>query len=108
MRPPTERDQCQAKLDILIEDFMRADWTTYRDAAALATRLYRSEKYRTRPRDVRRQLVHAAKNRGGEGESARACDKGRRSPPRLILEIDLGDLLAVAVTDNKAGLQFVD
>ena len=75
MRPPTERDQCQAKLDILIEGFMRADWTAYRDAAALATRLYQSEKYRTT-------------NRGGEGESARACDKGRRSPPRLFLKID--------------------
>jgi hypothetical protein len=34
MRPPTERDQCQAKLDVLIEGFMRADWTAYRDAAA--------------------------------------------------------------------------
>jgi hypothetical protein len=34
MRPPTERDQCQAKLNILIEGFMRADWTAYRDAAA--------------------------------------------------------------------------
>jgi hypothetical protein len=34
MRPPTERDQCQAKLAILIEGFMRADWTADRDAAA--------------------------------------------------------------------------
>ena len=34
MRQPTERDQCQAKLGILIEGFMRADWTAYRDAAA--------------------------------------------------------------------------
>ncbi|MFZ0236210.1 MAG: hypothetical protein WAL37_02365 [Xanthobacteraceae bacterium] len=34
MRPPTEREHCQAKLDILIEGFMRADWTAYRDAAA--------------------------------------------------------------------------
>jgi hypothetical protein len=34
MRPPTERDRCQAKLDILIEGFMRADWTAYRDAVA--------------------------------------------------------------------------
>ena len=34
MRPPTERDQCQAKLDILIEGFMRADWTAYSDAVA--------------------------------------------------------------------------
>ena len=33
MRPPTERDQCQAKLDSLIEGFMRADWTAYSDAA---------------------------------------------------------------------------
>ena len=32
MRSPTERDQCQAKLDILIEGFMRADWTAYCDA----------------------------------------------------------------------------
>ena len=34
MRAPTERDQCQAKLDSLIEGFMRADWTAYRDATA--------------------------------------------------------------------------
>jgi hypothetical protein len=34
MRPPTERGQCQTKLDILIEGFMRADWTAYRDAVA--------------------------------------------------------------------------
>jgi hypothetical protein len=34
MRPSTERDHCQAKLDILIEGFMRSDWTAYRDAAA--------------------------------------------------------------------------
>jgi hypothetical protein len=34
MRPRTERDQCQAKLDVLIEGFMRADWTAYRDAVA--------------------------------------------------------------------------
>ena len=27
-----ERNQCQAKLDILIEGFMRADWAAYRDA----------------------------------------------------------------------------
>ena len=34
MRAPTERDQCQVKLDILIEGFMRADWSAYRDAIA--------------------------------------------------------------------------
>jgi hypothetical protein len=34
MRPPTERDQCQAKLDIMVDAFMRDDWATYRDAAA--------------------------------------------------------------------------
>jgi imidazolonepropionase-like amidohydrolase len=34
MRLPIERDKCQAKLDILIEGFMRADWTAYSDAAA--------------------------------------------------------------------------
>jgi hypothetical protein len=34
MRAPTERDRCQAKLDILIESFMRADGTAYRDAVA--------------------------------------------------------------------------
>jgi hypothetical protein len=32
-RMPAERDQCQAKLDIMIEAFMRDDWTTYRVAA---------------------------------------------------------------------------
>jgi len=34
MRVPSKRDQCQAKLDILIEGFMRADLAAYRDAAA--------------------------------------------------------------------------
>jgi hypothetical protein len=34
MRASTERDQCQANLDILIEGFMRADWAAYRDAFA--------------------------------------------------------------------------
>jgi hypothetical protein len=32
LRVPTERDQCYAKLDILIEGFIRADWVAYRDA----------------------------------------------------------------------------
>jgi hypothetical protein len=32
--PATERGQCQAELDVLIEGFMRAYWTAYRDAAA--------------------------------------------------------------------------
>ena len=30
---PAERDQCQAKLDIMIDAFIRDDWTAYRDAA---------------------------------------------------------------------------
>jgi hypothetical protein len=60
MRPPTERDHCQAKLDILIEGFMRADWTAYRDAAAWLRDFADQKKHRTRPRNVRRQLVHAA------------------------------------------------
>jgi hypothetical protein len=34
MRAPSERDQCQAKLDILIKGFMRDDWAGYRDALA--------------------------------------------------------------------------
>jgi hypothetical protein len=34
MRAPSERDQCQAKVDILIEGFMRDDWAGYRDALA--------------------------------------------------------------------------
>jgi len=34
MRAPTERDQCQAKLDILVEGFMGDDWDAYREAAA--------------------------------------------------------------------------
>ena len=28
--------------------------------------------------------------------------------PRLILEIDIGKLLSVAVADNEAGVQFLD
>ena len=34
MRARTERDQCQAKLDILIEGFMGDDWNTCREAVA--------------------------------------------------------------------------
>jgi len=34
MPVPTERDQCYAKLDILIEGFMRADWAAYGNAVA--------------------------------------------------------------------------
>jgi hypothetical protein len=34
MSAPTERNECQAKLDILIESFMRADGAAYRDAVA--------------------------------------------------------------------------
>jgi hypothetical protein len=34
MRTPTERDQCQAKLDILVEGFMGDDWDAYREAFA--------------------------------------------------------------------------
>ena len=34
MRASTERDQCQAKLDILIEGFMGDDWDAYREAFA--------------------------------------------------------------------------
>ena len=35
MRALSERDdQCQAKLDIMVDAFMRDDWATYRHAAA--------------------------------------------------------------------------
>jgi hypothetical protein len=32
MRAPSERDQCQAKLDILVDGFMRDDTPAFRDA----------------------------------------------------------------------------
>src|SRR6516225_5095424 len=34
MRALSERDQCQAKLDILVEGFMGDDWGAYREACA--------------------------------------------------------------------------
>ena len=34
MRVPSERDQCQAMLDILVEGFMRDDVPAYREADA--------------------------------------------------------------------------
>jgi hypothetical protein len=34
MRASTERDQCQAKLDILVEGFMGDDWDAYCEAFA--------------------------------------------------------------------------
>jgi hypothetical protein len=33
---------------------------------------------------------------------------GRRAPSRLILEIDIGQLLAAAILDDEGGLQFLD
>jgi hypothetical protein len=69
MRPPTERDQCQAKLDILIEGFMRADWTTYRDAAAWL-RDFADQKNIERGRVMCALIGLRATNQGGEGESA--------------------------------------
>jgi hypothetical protein len=33
---------------------------------------------------------------------------GRRASPRLILEIDIGELLSVVVADDKAGGLFLD
>src|SRR5215470_10667642 len=51
----------------------------------MATRLCRSEKYRRRPRDVRRCLVHAANNRGREGEgSDAAARKGTGNADAVI------------------------
>src|SRR5215467_12541070 len=51
----------------------------------MATRLCRSEKYRCRPRDVRRCLVHAANYRGGEGEgSDAAARKGTGNADAVI------------------------
>jgi hypothetical protein len=34
MRVTSERDQCQAKLDILVEGFMGGDWAAYCEAFA--------------------------------------------------------------------------
>src|SRR5262249_54282465 len=51
----------------------------------MATRFYRSEKYRRRPRDVRRCLVHAANNRDREGEgSDAAARKGTGNADAVI------------------------
>src|SRR5215471_11923822 len=51
----------------------------------MATRFCRSEKYRRRPRDVRRCLVHAANNRGREGEgSDAAARKGTGNADAVI------------------------
>jgi hypothetical protein len=67
MRGPSERDnRCQTKLDIMVDAFMRDGWATYSDAAAWLRDFTHQQKYRTRPCEKRRQLVHAAKNRGGE------------------------------------------
>jgi hypothetical protein len=34
MRAATERDQCQAKLDLLVDGFMGDDWHAYHEACA--------------------------------------------------------------------------
>jgi hypothetical protein len=54
----------------------------------MAARLHPSEKYRTLPRKKRRQLVHAAKNRGGE--EARADETWEGSSP-ITARGDVGD-----------------
>jgi hypothetical protein len=39
---------------------------------------------------------------------AQACDKGRRSPTRLILEIDVRERLSIVVTHDETGVLFLD
>jgi hypothetical protein len=80
MRPPTERDQCQAKLDILIEGFMRADWTAYRESVAWL-RDFADQKNVERGRVIRGgywftpQQIKAVRERA-RGRATRAAEPG--------------------------------
>jgi hypothetical protein len=89
MRPPTERDQCQAKLDILIEGFMRAGWTVYRDAVGWL-RDFADQKNIERGRVMRGgywftpQQIAAVRERARE-RATRAADRRLRSGRRAIV-----------------------
>jgi hypothetical protein len=54
---------------------------------------------------ITRQLGHVGRN---PARLILAEQLGCRASPRLILEIDIGKLLPVAVADNEAGVQFLD
>jgi hypothetical protein len=71
MRAPSEPgDQCQAKLDIMVDAFMRDDWAMYREAAAwLRDFTYQKNIDRGRVKSGG-NWVHATKNRGGEESRA--------------------------------------
>jgi len=83
MRAPAERDQCQAKLDLLIEGFMRADWAAYRDAAAWL-RDFADQKNDDTGRVIcggrwfTPQTIEAVRERA----RMRQLDKGRATPTR--------------------------
>ena len=66
MRAPSERDdRCQAKLDIMVDAFMRDDWATYCDAATWL-RNFTHQKNIEHGRVKSGGNWHSAKNRGGE------------------------------------------
>ena len=83
MRALSERDdQCQAKLDIMVDAFMRDDWATYRHAAAWLRDF-------THQKNIERGRVKSGgnwfmpqKNRGGEEARAHETREGSRSIAR--------------------------
>ena len=85
MRALSERDdQCQAKLDIMVDAFMRDDWATYRHAAAWLRDF-------THQKNIERGRVKSGgnwfmpqKNRGGEEARAHETREGGRSIARCV------------------------
>ena len=69
-----------------------------RRAASRAATALKAEQQLRQLRDIRRdpsRLVFAEQ-------------LSRRSPPRLILEIDIGERLSVVVAHDEVGVQFID
>src|SRR5215467_7799682 len=73
MRAPTERDQCQAKLDILVEGFMGDDWDAYRGAFAWL-RDFANLKNTERGRVTKVSLAHRAQ-KGSRDRLARKASR---------------------------------
>src|SRR5262249_38977819 len=72
MRAPSERDQCQAMLDILVEGFMRDDVPAYREACA-RLRDFAHQKNIERGRVMRgSNWYNAARVRGTAGAQSHA------------------------------------
>src|SRR5215469_11454064 len=97
MRALSERDQCQAKLDILVEGFMGDDWGAYREACAWLCD-FADQKNTQRDRLMRGgrwftpQAIESVTERARSAAARKRTRLGdiHRNPPRLVFAKQCG------------------